>query len=63
MSVAPEMARCAQLGIRAGVISCVTNSCCRPRQLTHEHVLQTARHASGKLTELLRGVLPMLAGA
>ncbi|NIA12559.1 MAG: hypothetical protein GWP08_00665 [Nitrospiraceae bacterium] len=63
MSVAPELTRCAELGMRAGVISCVTNSCCRPRQLTHEHVIQTARRASGKLTELLRGVLPMLAAA
>lgn len=63
MSVAPELARCAQLGIRAAVISCVTNSCCRPRQLTHEHVIQAARRASGKLTELLQGVLPTLAGA
>jgi len=61
MSVAPELARCAELGIHAAVISCVTNSCCRPQQLTHEHVIQTAHRASGRLTQLLQDVLPTLA--
>jgi purine-nucleoside phosphorylase len=61
MSTAPELLRCAQLGLRAGVVSCVTNSCVRPERLTHLHVLETAREASGRLCQLLHAALPGLA--
>lgn len=61
MSTAPEMARCQTRGIRAGVVSCVTNSCVRPVRLSHDHVVATARRASGRLVRLLRDALPGLA--
>ena len=57
MSAAPEVLRCQELGMRAAVISCVTNSCCRPQILTHEHVIETAQRASGKLVGLLRAAV------
>lgn len=57
MSTAPELLRCTALGVRAGVISCVTNSCVRPERLTHDGVLATARKASEKLCRLLRVTL------
>lgn len=63
MSTAPELVRCAALGMRAGMISCVTNSCVRPERLTHEGVLATARMASEKLCRLLRVTLAGLAEA
>lgn len=54
MSAAPELLRCQQLGIRAGLISCITNSCAIPQKLTHEHVLQAAQNASEELCALIR---------
>lgn len=53
MSTAPEMVRCRGLGIAAGLISCVTNVCLTPQELTHEHVLEMANRASDRLCELL----------
>jgi purine-nucleoside phosphorylase len=60
MSTAPEMARCRQLGMRAAAVSCITNNCCAPMRLTHEHVLETAASASRRLTSLLRRAVPSM---
>ena len=60
MSTAPELMRCQDLGLRAGVISCITNSCCRPQTLTHSQVVAAARQASGKLVALIRRALPTI---
>jgi len=57
MSTAPEMARAHELGLRAAAISCITNNCCTPQVLTHEHVLQTAAAASTRLCAVLRGIV------
>ncbi len=54
MSAAPELLRCQQLRLRAGILSCVTNSCITPQVLTHEHVLATAQNASAALCAVLR---------
>ena len=62
MSTAPGLARCQELGIRAGVIACITNSCCHPHVLTHEEVTTVARRSSGKLARHIRSVLPVIAG-
>ena len=62
MSIAPELRRCRELGIRAGAVSCITNSCCRPEVLTHKHIVATARDASRKLAEAIRAALPVIAG-
>lgn len=58
MSTAPEVARCRERGIRAAVVSCVTNSCCAPDPLSHDSVVQAARVASGALIQLLRHGIP-----
>lgn len=57
MSTAPEVARAQALSMRCGVISCITNNCCTPQKLTHEHVLRTAAAASMRLCEVLRGAI------
>ncbi|MBN4046820.1 purine-nucleoside phosphorylase [bacterium AH-315-P07] len=57
MSTAPEIARCHQLGIRAASISCITNNCCSPQTLTHEHVLEIAAKASLRICEIIRASL------
>lgn len=62
MSTAPELVRCGELGISAAAISCITNNCCVPRKLTHEHVIKIAATASDRLTELLRTAFRALAG-
>jgi len=54
MSAATELARCQELGIAAGVVSCITNNCCATRPLSHEHVLKTAAEASVRLAQVLR---------
>ena len=54
MSTAPEVQRCRQLGIRAAVLSCVTNNCCRHEPLTHEGVLAVSGSASDRIYTLLR---------
>ncbi len=61
MSTAPEASRCRELGIQTGAISCITNNCCQPQHLTHEHVVETARRASERIVDLVRGFLPVLA--
>lgn len=57
MSAAPEVARCRELDMQTAVVSCITNNCCVPEPLTHEHVLQTAAKASRRLARLLRAFL------
>ncbi len=57
MSTAPEILRARELGMRVGAISCITNNCCTPQVLTHDHVLRTAAAASARLCEVLRGVV------
>jgi purine-nucleoside phosphorylase len=57
MSTAPEVLRARELGMRTGAISCITNNCCTPQVLTHDHVLRTAAAASARLCAALRGVL------
>ena len=57
MSTAPELLRCHQLGIQAGLISCVTNSCCKHQVLTHAHVLDTAQRTSARLCRIIRQAL------
>ncbi len=54
MSTAPDMHRAQALGMRAGAVSCVTNNCCTPQHLTHDHVLRTAAAASARLCAILR---------
>jgi purine-nucleoside phosphorylase len=54
MSVAPELERCRQLGMRAGVVSCVTNNCTTQESLSHVQVVDAARKASEHLCEILR---------
>lgn len=61
MSTAPELYRCRELGLRAAIISCITNNCCCPQHLTHEHVVETARRASARIVQLIRNALPSLA--
>jgi len=53
MSTAPEVMRCHELGLAAAALSCVTNSCCHPQILTHDHVVHAAHQASARLTTLL----------
>ncbi|MBI5091546.1 MAG: purine-nucleoside phosphorylase [Candidatus Hydrogenedentes bacterium] len=60
MSAAPELRRARELGIRSAVVSCITNNCCRPERLTHDHVLQTASQASARLITLIVDALPFL---
>lgn len=54
MSVAPELERCQALGMRAAVVSCVTNNCTTQESLSHVQVVQAAEHASEHLCVLLR---------
>ena len=57
MSTAPELQRCRELGIQAGAVSCITNTCGVPEVLTHARVLETAQHSSERLRGLIRGWL------
>ncbi len=61
MSTAPEITRCRELGIRAASISCITNNCCSPSILTHDHVLKIAAEASQRIAEIIREEIPRLA--
>lgn len=54
MSTAPELARCHELGMRGGSISVITNNCCAPQTLTHEHVLEMAATASERICGIIR---------
>lgn len=60
MSVGPELARCQELGIRAAVLSCITNSCFSGEQLTHKQVLTVAGRTSAKVALLVRNSLSKL---
>lgn len=60
MSVAPELMRCRELRIQAGIISCITNSCCEPIALTHAHIVAAAGNASHKLAHVIRKALPAI---
>jgi purine-nucleoside phosphorylase len=57
MSTAPELAKALDFGIEAAVISCVTNNCCIPQKLTHDHVVETAARTSIRLCSVLRAWL------
>lgn len=57
MSVAPELERCHQLGMRAGVVSCVTNNCTTQEPLSHLQVVEAAQKASEHLCDILRGFI------
>ncbi|MBI2421867.1 MAG: purine-nucleoside phosphorylase [Candidatus Hydrogenedentes bacterium] len=61
MSSAPEMQVAQALGLRAGIVSCVTNSCVDKSVLTHAHVLETARRSSERLRLLLGAQMDFLA--
>lgn len=60
MSAAPELVRCRELGLRTAVVSCITNNCCAPQKLTHEHVLETAERASRRLGSIIRQAIGAL---
>ncbi len=60
MSGAAELLRCRELGMRAALVSCVTNACARPQALSHEEVLAVARHSSERMRTLLREGMPHL---
>ena len=57
MSVAPELERCQHLGMRAGVVSCVTNNCTTQEPLSHLQVVDAAQKASEHLCDILRGFI------
>jgi purine-nucleoside phosphorylase len=61
MSTAPEIHRCNQLGIESASIACITNNCCSPQTLTHEHVIEIAHQASQRIQGIIRTALPKLA--
>jgi len=60
MSVAPELARCRDLGLSAGLVACVANSCGRPGPLAHDEVVAVARRVSARLARLIRKWLSSL---
>jgi len=64
MSTVPEVLAARHLGIRVLGLSCVTNMAAGilPEPLDAEHVLRVGAAASGSLTDLLRAVVPALAG-
>lgn len=55
MSVALELERSQQLGMRVGVVSCVTNNCTTQESLSHAQVVEAAERASAHLCAILRG--------
>jgi purine nucleoside phosphorylase len=59
MSAATELERCQVLGMRAGIISCVTNDCTSQESLSHAQVVAVAERASGELCEILRNYLAL----
>ncbi len=52
-------------GIKVLAISCVTNMAAgmEDRPLTHQEVLETGEKVKGKFVELLKAVIPRMAGA
>ena len=63
MSTMPELWRSRELGVRAAVVSCITNNCFEQQVLTHEHVIETARRASERLRAVIRAALATIASA
>ena len=61
MSTAPELQHCQELGIQAGIVSCITNSCSSTQPLTHDHVVTIAARTSHKLVTLFRNTLSAIA--
>jgi len=57
MSTFPELWRCRERDIPAGVVSCVTNVCQQAGALTHAEVVAVAARASKRLCALLRAAL------
>ncbi len=53
MSAAPELHRAQTLGMRAAVISCVTNVCGSDEELSHEDVITVAEQSSTRLRTIL----------
>jgi purine nucleoside phosphorylase len=62
MSTAPEMARAHALGMNSAAISCITNNCTKIQTLTHDHVVDTASHASAALCGILRNAIQQPTG-
>jgi purine-nucleoside phosphorylase len=60
MSTVPEVIAAAQMGMPVGGISCITNLAAGISQhpLTHEEVVEVARQAEGRFSDLLRAFLP-----
>lgn len=63
MSTAPELMRCQELNIPAGVVACITNSCGKAEPLSHDDVLAVAGKMSGKLAKIIAKWLPAAAGS
>ena len=61
MSVAPELLRCRELGLRGAAISCITNVCCRPERLHHKEVLLQAGAASRNTAKVIRAAIGAIA--
>ena len=64
MSTVPEVLAARHMGLRCLAISCVTNMAAGvlPEPIDHEQVLAVGASAQGRLTALLRELLPALAG-
>ena len=62
MSTVPEVLAARHMGIRCLAVSCVTNMAAGilPEPIDHEKVLEVGAGAAGKLTALLRELLPAL---
>ena len=65
MSTVPEVLAARHMGIRCLGLSCVTNMAAGilPEPLDAEHVLRVGAEASGRLTALLRELVPRIAAA
>ena len=62
MSAAPEVHRAQALGMRAAVISCVTNVCGSDETINHEDVVTVAEQSSRQLRNLLAHWISAFAG-
>ncbi len=62
MSTVPEVLAARHMGVRCVAISCVTNMAAGilPEPLDGEHVLRVGRQAEGRLTALLRELVPAI---